>query len=66
MNQTDLAVKIEMQRQADAAMERVKAMCRKAFDDGVQRGYAVGFEAGVQAGLGLAPKSPETAKLEPA
>lgn len=65
MNETDLAVKIEMQRQADQAMERVKAMCRRAFEDGVQRGYAAGFEAGVNAGLGTIPKEPDK-KFSPA
>ena len=65
MDATDLAVKVEMQRQADAAMERVKAMCRKAFEDGVQRGYAAGFEAGFNAGLGTIPKQPDK-KFDPA
>lgn len=58
MDQTDIAVKVELQRQADAAMERVKAMCRRAFDDGVQRGYAAGFEAGAAAALGSVPRDP--------
>ena len=65
MTETDLAVKIEMQRQADAAMERVKTMCRKAFEDGVQRGYAAGFEAGVVA-MGPPQQQPIDPKLNPA
>lgn len=41
--------KLELQRQAEEALERVKTMCRKAFDDGARAGYQKGFADGVAA-----------------
>ena len=70
MNETDLAVKIELQRQADAAMERVKAMCRRAFEDGVQQGAKHGYEQGFRDGVlamgpppAITPVNPVPSKL---
>lgn len=34
-----------------AAVERVKQMCRRAFDDGVRAGYQQGFQDGVSAAM---------------
>jgi flagellar biosynthesis/type III secretory pathway protein FliH len=51
MDSTDLAVKLEMQRQADAAMERVKAMCRRAFEDGLRQGAQQGYQQGFNDGV---------------
>ena len=51
MDHTDLAVKVELQRQADQALERVKVMCRRAFEDGVKQGAKFGYQQGFNDGV---------------
>jgi flagellar biosynthesis/type III secretory pathway protein FliH len=51
MDSTDLAVKIEMQRQADATVERVREMCRHAYEDGIKRGAQLGYQQGFNDGV---------------
>ena len=49
----------EAEQQASQAVERVRVMCRRAFNDGVQRGYQKGFEDGVAAASGAVPAEPD-------
>jgi flagellar biosynthesis/type III secretory pathway protein FliH len=39
----------QLEKQANAAVEQVKDMCRRAFNEGVRQGYGNGFAAGVAA-----------------
>lgn len=45
-----------IEKQATETVERVKEMCRRAFNEGVRQGYGNGFQAGVAAAMGDVPK----------